>query len=231
MEHIEASHQRLMAGLKGLTDQQVRQPSLLPDWTVGHTLSHIALNAEAFVRVAKGLKAGLVGAMYPTAQSRDAAIETGAHRTAAEIVAHCLSANNEFMAVWSSLTPEELQGEATRAPGVPTFPATNIPLARLREIEVHSADTGLPGLDYATWSAAYVDIDLPIQLATVAGRLGHGFAAVDENGTEHQAGHTTGLKPLLSTRNELLAWMLNRVAPAGFPTISGWQAPPPPPAA
>lgn len=228
MEQIEASHQRLMAGLIGLTDEQVRQPSLLPGWTVGHTLSHIALNAEAFTRVAKGLAAGEVGSMYPTSESRDEAIEAGAHRSAQEIVAHCNASNAEFLAIWSTLSVEQLHGEANRVPGTPTFPATNIPMARLREIEVHGSDTGLPSLTIADWSTAYVDADLPVQFPTVATRLGRGFAVTDETGQTHLSGDCTGVPALSCTRRELLAWTLNRTEPANFPSISGWQAPPPP---
>jgi maleylpyruvate isomerase len=231
MEHIEAAHQRLMAGLSGLTDEQVRQPSLLPGWTVGHTLSHIALNAEAFARVAKGLAVGEVGSMYPTPESRDEAIEAGAHRSAAAIVAHCGSSNAALLAIWSTLTAEQLSGQANRTPGTPTFPATNIPMGRLREIEVHSSDSGLPTLPISAWSSAYIDRDLPIQFATVATRLGHGFAAIDETGTTHESGDCTGITALHCTRRELLAWTLNRTQPANFPAISGWQAPPPPPVA
>jgi maleylpyruvate isomerase len=231
MEHIEAAHRRLMAGLIGLTDEQVRQPSLLPGWTVGHTLSHIALNAEAFTRVAEGLAASEVGSMYPTPESRDEAIEAGAHRSAAEIVAHCETSNAALLAIWSMLTPEQLTGQANRTPGTPTFPAMNIPMARLREIEVHSSDSGLTTLPISAWSSAYVDLDLPIQFATVATRLGHGFAAIDETGTTHESGDCTGISALSCTRRELLAWTLNRTQPANFPAINGWQAPPPPPPA
>jgi maleylpyruvate isomerase len=228
MEHIEVAHQRLITGLAGLTNEQVGQPSLLPGWTVGHTLSHIALNAEAFTRVAQGLVRGEVGSMYPTSESRDEAIEAGAHRAAGEIVAHCQAANAEFVAIWSTLTADQLSGQANRTPGTPTFPAPNIPLARLREIEVHGSDTGLPGLSIFDWSSAYVDLDLAVQLATVSTRLGRGFAAVDETGANHESGDCTGVTPLTCTRRELLAWSLNRSQPAGFPAISGWQAPPPP---
>ena len=235
MEHIEASHQRLMAGLIGLTDDQVRQPSLLPGWTIGHTLSHIALNAEALVRVAKGLAVGEVGSMYPTSESRDAAIEAGAHRSTQEIVAHCQASNSQLLAIWSTLSADQIvRGQANRVPGTPTFPATNIPLARLREVEVHGSDTGLPTLTVADWSSAYVDVDLPIQFATVASRLGHSFFAVDETGTTHTSGDSaesaTGSDPIPCTRRDLLAWTLNRAQPKGFPTIGGWQAPPPLPA-
>ncbi len=228
MKNIDASHQRLIDGLIGLTDSDVRQPSLLPGWTIGHTLSHIALNAEAFVRVAKGLALGEVGSMYPTSQSRDEAIEAAADRSAQEIVVHCQTSNAELAAIWSTLNLEQLGGQANRTPGAPTFPATNIPMARLREIEVHSSDTGLPTLAISTWSSAYVDADLPIQFASVATRLGHGFAANDETGTTHESGDCIGVAALSCTRRELLAWTLNRAQPDHFPAIGNWQTLSPP---
>lgn len=228
MKDIEAAHQRLMAGLAGLTDEQVRQGSLLPDWTIGHTLSHIALNAEALVRVAKALAVGEMGSMYPTSESRDAAIEAGARRSATEIVDHCRASNAEFETIWSTLTPAQLGGQANRTPGTPTFPAANIALARLREVEVHGSDTGLTTLTIADWSIAYVNSDLPMQFATVATRLGHGFAAFDESGVTHESGECTGVAPIKCTRRELLAWTLNRAQPGHFPTIGNWQTLSPP---
>ena len=36
----------LLDGLRGLTDDEARRPSLLPGWTVGHVLTHLARNAD-----------------------------------------------------------------------------------------------------------------------------------------------------------------------------------------
>ena len=240
MELVEAAHRRLIDSLHGLTDEQVRQPSLLPDWTVGHTLSHIALNAEALVNVTSGIRQGLIGLMYPSIQSRNDAIEAGAKRSASEITMHLERAGEALESIWATLTPRELAREAATVSGMPTFPASSIPMLRLREIEVHGSDTGLPGLSIAKWSDAYVDADLPIQLAKVPERLGHWFAAIDEDGMVHVAepqhfDRTQGgsvvidqrhATTLVSTRREILAWCLNRSQPEGFPPLGPWQTPP-----
>jgi len=42
VEGLAASHQLLLERLGGLTDDMVARPSLLPEWTVGHVLAHIA---------------------------------------------------------------------------------------------------------------------------------------------------------------------------------------------
>ena len=40
------AHRAVIASLQRLTDAEVRQPSQLPGWTVGHVATHIARNAE-----------------------------------------------------------------------------------------------------------------------------------------------------------------------------------------
>jgi hypothetical protein len=43
---LTAATERLLDGLDGLSDVQVAGPSLLPGWTRGHVLTHLARNAE-----------------------------------------------------------------------------------------------------------------------------------------------------------------------------------------
>lgn len=44
------------------TAADMARPSRLPGWTVGHVVAHVALNAEAFERVAAERRAGRLGA-------------------------------------------------------------------------------------------------------------------------------------------------------------------------
>ena len=51
------SHQALLAELDGLAradEVSVTQASLLPDWTVGHVLTHLARNADAMAGMIEG---------------------------------------------------------------------------------------------------------------------------------------------------------------------------------
>ena len=76
------AHQRLLARLDARTDFDPRQPSLLPDWTVGHVLTHIARNADSMIRMLDGLdqyEGGIEG--------RRADIEAGAGRPPDELIA------------------------------------------------------------------------------------------------------------------------------------------------
>lgn len=53
------AQQRLMLRVSGLGDGDVRSPSQLPGWTVGHVLAHLARNADAHARRLTGSLAGL----------------------------------------------------------------------------------------------------------------------------------------------------------------------------
>src|SRR3954453_4137041 len=82
------SQATLLAALSGLTDEQARQPCLLPGWSVAHLLTHIARNADSVVRRFEGAIRGEVLDQYvggPT--GREAEIEAGVQRSAVELVA------------------------------------------------------------------------------------------------------------------------------------------------
>lgn len=46
IELCRSAHARLAEAVDGLTDEQVRSPSRLPGWTIGHVLTHLARNAD-----------------------------------------------------------------------------------------------------------------------------------------------------------------------------------------
>ena len=218
---VHAAHRRLAASLVGVTDAQVRRPSLLPDWTVGHVLAHVALNAEAFVRVANDVASGRFGVMYPGGpEGRNADIQKFSEGSADELRAHLESAFAAFELAWDAVPPEALDLEFGTAPGNPAATARMVPSLRLREVEVHHADAGLQTFTYHDWSDGYVDLDLPVQLASLPARLGHGASFVDEAGVTHLSGELDSeVEPIATTRRDLLAWMLNRAAPPELPLL------------
>lgn len=71
----------------GVTDSVARRPSLLPGWTVGHVLTHLARNAEAMCSRIEGVMRGEAVEQYVGgAAGRAAEIEAGAARGARQIV-------------------------------------------------------------------------------------------------------------------------------------------------
>ncbi|MFM7307225.1 MAG: maleylpyruvate isomerase N-terminal domain-containing protein, partial [Actinomycetota bacterium] len=100
-----ASHQRLLASLETLTDEQCREPSLLPGWTRGHILSHLARNAESHVLMFSAATRGEESEQYPGGKPvRKAGIESGANRSAAELVSGLRISIYALEAAWASAT-------------------------------------------------------------------------------------------------------------------------------
>ncbi len=81
---IEAASDRLLATVDALSDDQLRAPSVLPDWSRGHVVAHLVLNAEGLAGALTGLAAGEPTPIYASGEARDADIESargGAGRT------------------------------------------------------------------------------------------------------------------------------------------------------
>src|SRR5580700_8568204 len=83
MELLAESTAGLLASAGALTGDGVRGPSLLPGWTRGHVLSHLARNAEGGTRLLGWARTGVPSFEYRSVAARAAAIEAGAGRPAA----------------------------------------------------------------------------------------------------------------------------------------------------
>ena len=148
-----AAHRALESAIAPLTDQRVRVPSLLPDWTVGHVLTHIARNADGVRAMLEGALRDEVAPQYPGGlDQRTADIEAGAQRDAAAIVADVSLSNERLEAVWLAMTPAAWAGHGLTVMG--EAPCTDLPFRRWRETVVHLADAGL-GYTWHDWPADY----------------------------------------------------------------------------
>jgi maleylpyruvate isomerase len=145
-----SAHQRLLARLDGQVFDP-GQPSRLPDWTVGHVLTHLARNADSGIRMLDGLDQYEGGV-----EGRRAGIEAGAGRSADELVADVRSSIWRLEQRWAQETAWD--GPPARV----TFgevPRDQLPSLRWRETEVHHADLGF-GYTFADMPAEYVRFDL-----------------------------------------------------------------------
>jgi len=146
---------RFLGALSDLGDEHVRAPSLLPGWTRGHVVTHLARNADALTNVLHGAEAGETGAMYESQDQRDAEIEAGAGRSAAALRADAVAACGRWVQAANEIHRSHLDAPAWRLPGGETWPAYRVGAMRWTEVEVHHADLGL---DYAArdWPPAFV---------------------------------------------------------------------------
>jgi len=165
IERIDAAIDRLLESASKLSDSQIREPSLLPDWTKGHVLTHVARNGDGIRNLLIWAQTGVKTPMYPSAEARAADIEAGASRSADEIQADLSVSAKSFSEKARELPEEAWLAEVHGIRG-PAEPAWSWLGRRLFEVEVHHADVGT---DYrpADWPEWFVSDEL----YRVCGRL------------------------------------------------------------
>lgn len=162
---------RLLAAARGCTDADVRRASLLPDWTRGHVLTHLARNADSQVRRLWGALHGEVLSQYEGGrEGRNADIEAGAVRELDVIVDDLVTACVELEQFLAAV-PDEVWDAAVVEREYFTASAATLPFTRVMEVEVHHVDLGL-GYGPADWPAAFVDRALPTTMDRLARRAG-----------------------------------------------------------
>ncbi len=139
---VEASVDRLLASAAGLSDAQMREPSLLPGWSRGHVLTHVARSADGLQNLLTWAETGVETPQYPSLEARAADIEAGAGRSADEINADVADSADAFVSRARKL-PDDAWITTVRAIRGPAHPAWFVLSRRLFEVEVHHADLGL----------------------------------------------------------------------------------------
>lgn len=175
--------------------------SLLPDWTIGHVLSHLARNADGMRTMIEGAAAREQRPMYASTEARDADIEAGAARPLEALVDDVRSSAGALEAAWAGLDERGWAGTGLTLRG--SFPVDAMPGFRWREVEVHLADLGLDAFGIDDWSDAYVAWDTEARRTILQAR-----------GVEIPGSVEAAPPP------QRLAWMLGR-------TVDGLPEPPP----
>lgn len=161
---VEDATERLLAAVVGLDDAAARRASLLPGWSVGHVLTHLARNADGMVRLVSWAHTGERTPMYASLEARSADIESGSSRQAVELVrdlecsARLLSTALGSLRAAPPQVLDRLVVFGAAAPdSVPDVPAHAIGYARLREVEIHHVDLDLPTYTPLDWPDDFVE--------------------------------------------------------------------------
>ena len=170
LDRLAAANDRLLATTTGLSDARAREPSLLPGWTRGHVLTHIARNTDGLRNLLIWARTGTETPMYASAESRSADIEAGAGRPGAALAADVGESAAAFAAEAASL-PDDAWTVPVRTLNGPPFPARGVLERRLSEVEIHHVDL----------AAGYVPADWPDDFLTEAlPRVAESFAGRDD---------------------------------------------------
>lgn len=235
LRQISHATGRLLRTAEQLGDDDVRAPSLLPGWSRGHVLTHLARNADGGRNLLTWARTGTETPEYPSLEARAEQIEAGAGRDAAALMADLRGSAAAFEAAYRLMPPEAWHRTVRWTRGQ-EHPASRAADARLTEVLVHHAD-----LD-----AGYVPADWPQDFVrTMLGRVVASFSARDDAPAMHL--HATGAEttttyaigvadgPVLhapavhGTGSALLAWLMGRSSGDGL-TVRNAPALPSPPA-
>ncbi|MEU1176043.1 maleylpyruvate isomerase family mycothiol-dependent enzyme [Streptomyces sp. NPDC005820] len=131
---VREATDRLLTAVGKLEDAAVTAPSLLPGWSRGHVLAHLARNADALVNVFEGRP------MYADAAVRDADIDRDAPRPLDVHLADLRESAARFQA--AGAVPADWSRTVELRNGV-TDEAARVPFRRWAEVELHHVDLGI----------------------------------------------------------------------------------------
>ncbi|RDI65793.1 maleylpyruvate isomerase [Nocardia pseudobrasiliensis] len=154
LDTVDRATQRLLNAVDKLTDDDVPAPSLLPDWTRGHLLAHLARNADGLLNLLLWARTGIETPQYASQFLRDSDIENGAPRPIAEQLTDLRAASDRWLALARTM-PADRWAYEVRARTGKQLPASAIPWLRLRELEIHHVDLNI-GYTPQDWPAEFV---------------------------------------------------------------------------
>ena len=206
----------LVLAAAAVSDAQAREPSLLPGWTRGHVLTHVARNADGLRNLLIWARTGVEAPQYASAEEREAGIARGADRPAAELRADVEASAAAFAAEAASLSGADWDATVRGLRGN-GHPAWYTLWRRLTEVEIHHLDLGT-GYLAADWPAAFSEQALA--------RLAIEFRAPEcprvslhaaDTGLEYEIGpgapaaEPAAAVPVVTGRTtQLVAWLIGR---------------------
>jgi maleylpyruvate isomerase len=230
LPEVDHATGRLLRTAEALDEADLAGPSLLPGWTRGHVLTHVARNADALVNLLTWARTGVVTPAYPDRRRRDADIEAGADRPLAEQLADVREAAERFAAAVDAM-PTEAWTAVLDVPAGP-LPAPLIVWNRLREVEVHHVDLAA-GYQPADWPEAFSHRLLHEVVADLSGHDAFPSLVLEPGGTGHRLilGEPDGAPTVSGPAWSLAAWLTGRTRgedltvdpPGPLPTPPGWR--------
>ncbi|MFH8383374.1 maleylpyruvate isomerase family mycothiol-dependent enzyme [Kitasatospora sp. NPDC018058] len=228
---VRASAERLGESVGALTDREAREPSLLPGWSRGHVLTHVARSADAYRWLLAVARTGTPPGPRADSAELERQLREGAGRGADALVADLRGSLDGLLADAAALPAERRAVLVTALAGW-RHPAWYLLWRAWRELEVHHVDLNL-GYSPKSWPDDFVRRALDESVAALAARrvalarigaedLGRTWPLGEQGPVVRGPGHT------------LLAWLAGR-APAAdlrsdgpLPELPRWPLPPVP---
>lgn len=133
----------LLETIHGLDDDAVRGPSRCAGWTRAHVLNHLARNADGLAALLEDVSAGRPAAMYASQEQRNADIEAGVARSAADLESDVEIASDRWLEAVAETPAEVMDVPVPRLRDEPEGerlrPRATTKM-RLREVVIHHVD-------------------------------------------------------------------------------------------
>lgn len=209
MTEVDRATDRLLRTATTLDAAGLAAPSLLPGWTRGHVLAHLARQADGLVNLLTSARTGEDIPMYASAADRDADIEAGAGRPPAEMLAELRASAARFADAAAALPPEAWAAVVRSHRGA--LVAATLPWRRLREVEVHHVDLAA-GYAPTDWAEAFSHRLLHEVASDLAGRTDAPAMVLHpvETGHELTIGDPEAAPTVTGPAHELAAWLTGR---------------------
>ena len=242
-ERVGQAAGQVIASAAALSDSQAREPSLLPGWSRGHVLTHIARNADGLRNLLIWARTGAETPQYPSRQARDEAISAGSGRPASELAADVRTSSEAFGAEAGRLSSSAWQVSVSGLRG-PSHPAWVVLWRRLSELELHHVDLGAgyrpddwPGPFVTDCLAVVTDVfadqgAAPPALLTDTATGRRYQIGLASTGSRQQPAEPRPAEPpaiVAGPGSMLLAWLTGRSSGAGLTCEPGGRLPAVPP--
>jgi maleylpyruvate isomerase len=210
-----------------LGEAQLREPSLLPGWSRGHVLSHLARNADALRNLLTWAQTGIESRMYSSPTDREDGIRSGAGRGLPEQLADLAASGSRFLAAAHAVPLARRSFPVISGQGR-NIPASEVPWLRVREVWLHLVDLDaghgidvLPDAvawelarDVAAWMSLRVPTTMDLRMA------GHGMVRLGSGVSADGS--------VIGSAQQIAGWLTGRASTAGltgtgeFPNLPRW---------
>jgi maleylpyruvate isomerase len=209
LDELASATGRLLEDIGSLSAAAVGMASLLPGWTRGHVLTHLARNAEGGTRLLGWARTGVPSYEYESLAARSAAIQAGANRPAAVLVDDVRRTAAAFADAAAAMPSEAWQRMVRYTTG--SARAEVIVPSRLGEVLIHHSDLDI-GFGSEQWPSVFVQDSLPRFAAALGDRdnLTPMQLAGLDTGRTYAIGTAPAPVTVSGPEHELLAWLLGR---------------------
>ncbi|MEV1043929.1 maleylpyruvate isomerase family mycothiol-dependent enzyme [Streptomyces sp. NPDC049916] len=226
LDPVTASTQRFVDTVRGLSRTDVTGESLVPPWTRGHVITHVARAADSLCRLLFWAGSGFETPQYASMDARAAEIEAGAIRPVDELADDVVQSAERFDTAVRGLAAPAWHQEVRTRTGELRTPASLVSI-RLRELEVHHVDLarGYTCADVPGEAARWIIEDL---VEAQRGRPGAPALRIEATDTGLVLDLAAGGPTVSGTQAELLGWLTGRASGARLVFSAGGPVPPAP---